>query len=275
MHVYLPYDHLYIYLIEGEVSENDEATLGESFLGNWVEDESAFLFFSVPSKEIVHTLIENREDLAYIGEYNFPYEQWQGGILEALRIEDFIIVPPWVEVEPKPGDIKIIIDPSVVFGTGLHPTTKDCLKAMVALKKVQFPLERVLDLGTGTGILAVAAGFLGAREVTAVDLNPLAVKTAKRNVCLNNFENKIRVIQGKAQDFVDQHADLVIANIHHGVITELLGKYGFRQKSRLIISGLMRSQVRDVEAQLEKYGLTVIRKWDHEMTWYTLLLTII
>lgn len=273
MNDHLPYENLYIYLIEGKVSEYDEATLGESFLGNWVEDDSAFLFFSEPSKEIVNTLIKNREGLAYLDEYRFPYEQWQGGISELVRIESFIIVPPWVEEEPKPGDIKIILDPGVVFGTGLHPTTKDCLRAIVALKEVQIPLRKVLDLGTGTGILAVAAGYLGAREVTAVDLNPLAVKTAKRNVCLNNFEKKIRVIQDKAQDFVDQPADLVIANIHHEVIAELLGKEGFRQKSRFIISGLMRSQVRDVKAQLQKQGLKVIREWDHEMTWYTLLLT--
>jgi len=146
-----------------------------------------------------------------------------------------------MEVEPEPGDIKIIIDPGVVFGTGLHPTTKHCLRAMVTLQEGQIPMEKVLDLGTGTGILALAAGFLGAGEVTAVDLNPLAVKTTKRNVLLNHLEGIIKVVQGKAQDFVDQSADLVIANIHHEVVKDLLETDGFRQK-------------------------------DHEMTWYTLLL---
>jgi len=133
-------------------------------------------------------------------------------------------------------------------------------------------MDKVLDLGTGTGILALAAGFLGAREVTAVDLNPLAVKTTKRNFLLNHFEGIIKVVQGQAQDFVNQPADLVIANIHHEVVKDLLETDGFRQKHRFIISGLMRSQVRDVKGQLQKYGLEVVREWDHEMTWYTLLL---
>lgn len=268
----IPYKDLYIYLIEGHISEKNEAIMGDAFLGNWVEDDTAFLFFSEPSTGIVKEFLKNREGLVYIDEYQLSYEQWQGGILEPVRIEHFHIAPPWVEAEPKPGDIKIILDPGVVFGTGLHPTTKDCLRAMVALQEEQIPMEKVLDLGTGTGILALAAGFLGAGEVTAVDLNPLAVKTTKRNVLLNHLEGIIKVVQGKAQDFVDQSADLVIANIHHEVVGDLLETDGFRQKPRFIISGLMRSQVRDVKVQTQKYGLEVVREWDHDMTWYTLLL---
>lgn len=221
---------------------------------------------------IVNALLKKREDLAFIDEYHLPYEQWQGGVLEPVRIDPFLIVPPWVEAEPRPADIKIILDPGVVFGTGLHPTTKDCLKAMVTLQERQIPIGKVLDLGTGTGILAMAAAFLGAGEVTAVDLNPLSVKTAKRNVLLNHLEGVIKVVEGEAQGFVDQSADLVIANIHHKVIQDLFETDGFLQKRRFIISGLMRSQVRDVKSQTQKCGLEVIREWDHEMTWYTLLL---
>jgi ribosomal protein L11 methyltransferase len=272
MSAQIPYKDLYIYMIEGHISEKNEAVLGDAFLGNWVEENTAFLFFSEPSTDIVKEFLENREGLAYLDEYQLSYEQWQGGVLEPIRKEHFLIAPPWVEVEPKTGDIKIITDPGVVFGTGLHPTTKDCLKAMVTLREEQIPMEKVLDLGTGTGVLALAAGFLGAGKVTAVDLNPLAVKTTKRNVLLNNLEGVIKVFQGQAQDFVNQPADLVIANIHHQVIQDLFETDGFRQNRRFIISGLMRSQVRDVKVQAQKYGLEVVREWDHEMTWYTLLL---
>lgn len=269
---YRPYEDLYIYLVKGQVSEKNETVLGDAFIGNWVEDDTAFLFFSEPSSGIVITLLKNREDLALIDEYHLPYEQWQGGVLEPVRIDPFLIVPPWVEAEPRPADIKIILDPGVVFGTGFHPTTKDCLRAMVTLQERQIPIGKVLDLGTGTGILAMAAAFLGAGEVTAVDLNPLSVKTAKRNVLLNHLEGVIKVVEGEAQGFVDQSADLVIANIHHKVIQDLFETDGFLQKRRFIISGLMRSQVRDVKSQTQKCGLEVIREWDHEMNWYTLLL---
>ena len=268
----VPYEDLYIYLIEGQVSEGDEMGLGEAFLGNWVEDNYAFLFFSKPSKGVVDTLLKCREDLAFIDEYHLPYEQWQGGILEPIRIEPLMIVPPWVKVEPAPTEIKIVLDPGVVFGTGLHPTTIDCIEAAIYLREKQVLMKKVLDLGTGTGILALAAGFLGADDVTAVDLNPLAVKTAKRNVHLNHLEGIINVIEGQAQHFVHQPADLVIANIHHAVINSLFEMNDFREKNRFIISGLMRSQIRDLKSQIKRHGLEVIRAWDYEMTWYTVLL---
>ena len=268
----LPYEDLYIYLIEGIVSQRDERVLGEAFLGNWVENNSAFLFFSEPSKDAVETLLKNRKDLAYIDEYHFPYEQWQGGILEPIKIGHLSIVPPWVEGAPAPGEINITLDPGVVFGTGLHPTTMDCLRAMIYLHEKQIPLNKILDLGSGTGILALTAAVLGADDVTAVDLNPLAVKTAERNVLLNRLEGIINVFEGRAQDFVERPADLVIANIHHAVLRRLFEMKDFREKKRYIISGLMRSQVRDLKTQIAKYGFGVTREWDHEMTWYTLLL---
>jgi len=267
-----PYEDLYIYLVEGQVSETYEALLGDDFIGNWVEDDTAFLFFSKPSKDKVKNIIKNHQDLAYIDEHHMTYEQWQGGILEPVRIEPFLITTPWVEVDPKQADIKIILDPGVVFGTGLHPTTEDCLKALGNLREEHVPIGRVLDLGTGTGILSLAAAFIGAKEVTAVDLNPLAVKTAKNNVHLNKLKGIITVVEGRAQTFVDESADLVIANIHYKVIDDLFRTEGFRKKPRFIISGLMRSQVRDLKNMIENDGIQVIREWDHEMTWYTLLL---
>jgi ribosomal protein L11 methyltransferase len=272
MSICVPYDELYIYLIEGQVSESDELDLGGAFLGNWVEDGSAFLFFSEPSKDVVDTLLKNRKDLSYIDEYHLPYEQWQGGILEPIKIGHLSITPPWVEAATAPGEIKITLDPGVVFGTGLHPTTMDCLRGLIYLHENQIPVNKVLDLGTGTGILALAAAVLIADDVSAVDLNPLAVKTAKRNVLLNHLEGIIKVIEGHAQDFVDQPADLVIANIHHAVIERLFEMKNFRDKNRYMISGLMRSQVRDLKTQIAEYGLEIVREWDHEMTWYTVLL---
>jgi ribosomal protein L11 methyltransferase len=265
-----PYEDLYIYLVEGQVMEKDEIGLGKEFLGNWVEDSNSFLFFSKPVRARIEVLLRDRADLVLIDEYRFAYDQWQGSVSEPIRVDPFLIIPPWVDIEPNPEEILIKVDPGVVFGTGIHPTTKDCLRAIISLQEGH--RVKVLDLGTGTGILALAAGFLGAGEVTAIDLNPLAVKTTKRNVLLNHLEGIISVVQGQAQDFVDQPADLVIANIHHGVVEELLEKEGFRQKPRVIISGLMRSQVRDVKVQTQRYGLEVVREWDHEMTWYTLLL---
>ena len=74
-----PYRNLYIYLVQGPVDEEETAAFGEAFLGNWVEDDYSFLFFSAPSREQVLTQLKARSDLTLLDEYQFTYEQWQGG----------------------------------------------------------------------------------------------------------------------------------------------------------------------------------------------------
>lgn len=267
---YRPYKDLHIYLFEGVVAKEDEGALGEDYLGNWVEQNSSFLFFSAPCKEEVHELLRTRRDLKFIEEHFFTYEDWQGSRLQPVKIENFLVVPPWERTEPEEGEQIIILDPGVVFGTGIHPTTRDCVRALTHVFN-ETPISKALDFGTGSGILALAAAFLGAGRVLAVDLNPLAVKTARKNVELNTVENVIEVVEGDVMVFAEEPADLVMANIHHEVMAKLIEKAGFRNKAWLILSGLMRSQVRDIKTRLEKHGLEIIREWDHEGTWYTLL----
>ncbi|MGD9041239.1 MAG: 50S ribosomal protein L11 methyltransferase [Desulfobacteraceae bacterium] len=265
-----PYGDLFIYHLKGQVKEEEELSLGEHFQGNWVEGDASFLFFSVPSNQTVLKLIERRSDMELIEDYRFTYEQWQGSSLKPLLITDFVVHPPWEEVDTGDKETEIILDPGMVFGTGLHPTTQDCLKAMVHVRE-KTRLKSVLDLGTGTGILALAAALLGAEKVKAVDLNPLSVKTAQRNVRLNGLEESIEVVEGSAEDFVEEKADLVLANLHHSVIVKLLNRPGFLEKTWHVISGLLRSQVREIRYKLGELGLPVIREWEQEGTWYTLL----
>ena len=190
--------------------------------------------------------------------------------MSPLRIENLLISPPWHRPKFAEGTFSMILDPGVVFGNGLHPTTRDCLKALCFIREKSF-LRRVVDLGTGTGILALAAAILGAEKVLAVDLNPLCVRTAAQNVILNGLEKKIEVFGGRAEDFVKDPVDLVIANIHYEVILNLLEKKGICDSDRLIISGLMRSQWREVIPELSKNRFGIVKEWDHEMTWFTIL----
>ena len=266
-----PYRDLYIYLVKGTVRNDDEVVLGDLFLGNWVEDDSSFLFFTTPSEKAISRLLKRRPDLELMDDYQFTYEQWQGGGLDCVEIENFVIAPPWSEAPRAEDRIRINLDPGVVFGNGLHPTTRDCLRALLLAHDMR-PFTRVVDIGTGTGILAVAAAFLGAKKVLAADLNPLCVKTAHKNVRINNLGNIIEVVERPAEVLACETADLMIANIHYDVIRSLLKERVFRNNDRLILSGLMRSQARDVRAGLRENHLRVLKEWDHEMTWFTMLL---
>jgi ribosomal protein L11 methyltransferase len=265
-----PYENLHIYLLKGTLTQTDENLLDDTFIGNWVEENSAFLFFSAPAEEQVAGLLKNRRELRLEDRFHFTYEDWQGGGLDTLKIGPFLIMPPWLESPDTERAIKIVLDPGVVFGNCLHPTTRTCLEAL-SMVRGRSRMGHVLDLGTGTGILAIAAILLGADEATAVDFNPLCVKTAARNIELNGLGDRVKTVQGKAEDFTEERADLLVANIQHEVIRNFLNRNSNTEPKTLIISGQMRSQSRDLKMQLERLRYHAVREWDHEMTWFTVL----
>ena len=170
--------------------------------------------------------------MTLVDEYHFSYEQWQGGAVSPVKVGDLVIAPPWEDIPCGTGKRKIVLDPGVVFGNGLHPTTRDCLRALNHLRHGS-RFAGVLDFGTGSGVLALAAAAWGASRVLAVDLNPLCVKTARNNVNLNGLEDRVVVKEGRAEDFSDEPADLVVANIHYEVMKHLLTSGCFREKKWL------------------------------------------
>ena len=265
-----PYENLFIYHIDGIFSREYEKNLGRNYIGNWIEDKYSFLFFSEDPGNDLEEIITQQPDIKILDKYFFSYEDWQGGGFEKKVIEDFIIVPPWEDINTDSIHHKIILDPGVVFGNGLHPTTKDCIRAISHLKK-HYSFNKVLDIGTGTGILAISSVYLGATEVTAIDLNPLAVKTAMNNVVLNKLSKKIKVFEGKAEDYSCKEADILIANIHFEVTKLMFANKGFLDKDYYIFSGLMRSQAGDLRDLIRNNGMNIMKEWDHEMTWYTIL----
>lgn len=265
-----PDDDVHIYLLSGIFPARSETLLGPSFIGNWVEGESSFLFFSERSDGVLSSALQGLSELKVIDRFHFSYRDWQGGGIEPLGIGSFLILPPWETHELDERFIPMRLDPGVVFGNALHPTTRDCLLAL-SLARERAPLSRVLDLGTGTGVLALAAALLGAGEVKAVDLNPLCVKTAEKNVRLNALGGRVKVFEGTAEGFLDHPCDLVVANLHHEVISSLVRNECFIEKPRVIVSGLLRSQWREVRERLVRSRFNIVREWDQDMTWYTAL----
>ncbi len=266
-----PYADLHIYYLEGGVASRLVVD-GEHFIGHWQEEDSAFLFFSSPAEAEVQALVRRHPRLRLVDRYRMPYDQWQGAALSDDRLGRFHIIPSRAGGEPPSpagdGVIQVLIDPGVVFGSGTHPTTRDCLAAL-ELAASAGSEDAVLDLGTGSGILAVAAAGLGFPRVLAVDFNLLAAQTAAHNVRLNRLEASVLVVQGRAEDFIDRPANLVVANIHGAVMLRLIESKGFLEKRRFILSGLMRSEAKEVRHRLALAGLRIMEEWTRDGIWHT------
>jgi ribosomal protein L11 methyltransferase len=267
-----PYAELYIYQLEGRL-DTHVAIEAAAFLGHWQEEDSAFLFFSAPMTAVVEDLLRRQPHLRLIESTCMAYDQWQGAISGDERIGRFHVITPWdaaaESVDPDAPDvIPILMDPGLVFGAGTHPTTRDCLKAL-ELAAAGGSVRTVMDLGTGTGILALAAAKrLGAR-VLAIDLNFLAARTAARNVRLNRLGDRILVAQGRAEDVIGGSADLVAANLHAEVMLRIMDTPGFRRKRWFILSGLMRSDAKEVRRRLSLSGIGIREEWTRDGVWHT------
>ncbi|MDL2328530.1 50S ribosomal protein L11 methyltransferase [Desulfosarcina sp. OttesenSCG-928-A07] len=262
-----PYSDLFIYYLAGKFRPG-KTFQPEHYIGSWEEDGFSFLFFTRPSLALVENTVSGLPDISLLDHYHMSYSQWQGGDITPCRIGRFIITPPWFPEADPPDATTILLDPGVVFGTGTHPTTRDCISAL-ELAFSDEPAETVLDLGTGTGLLALVAARLGAERVLAADLTLLAAQTARRNVILNTLAHRILVTQGNAEKLIDIPGDLVVSNIHFDVMADLIRSTGFSKKKRFILSGLMRSQAKQVEAILESLSATLIQKWDQNGIWFT------
>ncbi len=265
-----PYERLYIYYLKGRAGLH-ESVLGRRFIGNWEEDGYSFLFFASPATDAVRRLVASRPDLKLLDQFDMTYDDWQGGRFQGLRVGRLVIRPPWAAgPAAAAGDVEILLDPGVVFGAGTHATTQDCLAALEILS-TDHPGGRLLDLGTGTGLLALAAARLGWRQVLAVDFNRLAAQTARRNVRLNNLDAHVLVVHGRAEQLLACRADVVVANLHYHILRTLIRSAGFRHRTHWIISGLLRSQAREVEAYWAQSGVVIRRRWSRENTWFTYL----
>jgi ribosomal protein L11 methyltransferase len=167
------------------------------------------------------------------------------------------IRPLWVEVETGADDVVIALDPGMAFGTGTHPTTQLCLEA---LEDHMQPGYQVLDLGCGSGILAIGAAKLGAVHVLALDIDPIAVKATQENMSQNGVAAKITAQQGSLESVITsaRRFDVVVVNILAKIIIAMCDQHlgdTVRPGGRALFSGIIADQAEDVETALRKTGL--------------------
>jgi ribosomal protein L11 methyltransferase len=179
-----------------------------------------------------------------------------------------LVRPSWEEGESEEwgeirhsddvDDVVIMLDPGMAFGTGLHPTTQSCLQA---LEEVVTSGSSVLDVGTGSGILAIAAAKLGATTVVGVDTDAVAVKTARDNAVQNGVG--VQVWQGSLASVPADEWDVVVVNILATVISQLLSKGGLMDyvapAGCLVLSGIIDRQAADVKTAIQESGGKVIQ----------------
>lgn len=261
-----PGSDLFVYCLRGRV-ERGYRGQGADFLGNWEEGEYSFLFFRQPALAAVEALVAASSDLTLLDETAMRYDQWQGGRMAPLEIAGFRIVAPWCADPAEPPET-IVLDPGVVFGNGLHPTTRDCLEA-VGLACRRGPVNTAVDLGTGTGVLALAMARGGARRVLAVDLNWLCVRTAADNIRRNGLEDRVMALQGRAEDWIDGQMDLMVANLHYDVLRHLVAAPSLAGQRRMVFSGLLRSEAKAIREQLAALPVAIRRCWVGDGIWHT------
>ncbi|GFP77044.1 50S ribosomal protein L11 methyltransferase [Clostridium fungisolvens] len=173
------------------------------------------------------------------------------------KIGDRIVIKPiWEQYENTGDDLVVEIDPGMAFGTGTHETTRMCVES---LEKNVKENSVVFDIGTGSGILAIVASMLGAKHVVGVDLDPVAVDSAKENVGFNNLNN-IEILEGNLLDVVSGKADIVVANIIAEIICILVDdvKQAMNQGGLFITSGIIHDRRQMVIDKLEASGFEVV-----------------
>jgi ribosomal protein L11 methyltransferase len=264
-----PPEKLYIYEIEGRVEPPPELA-GSDFLGCWREADYSYLFFGTPREAQVKAWLDATGAGRYSSETQLNYSDWEAGKpLEAVSMAGFHLCPTWEEPQPAPGEIVIRMEPGLAFGSGYHPTTQGCLTFLRQVFETD-PPRQVLDLGTGTGILALASIALGAERVVAVEYNELAVRTAARNLKHNQREQEVLLIHGDAHHFAYPSAQLALANIHLDVLLDLLDIPEFLEKKWYIFSGLLGTQMEKFTARLNASPLKMLDTWSENL-WFTVL----
>ena len=172
-----------------------------------------------------------------------------------------VVKPTWEPYNAKPGDRVIEIDPGMAFGSGTHETTGMCLEL---LEEAVHGGERVIDVGTGSGILAIGAALLGARDVLAIDIDPTAVKVARENVAHNHLEQTVTTLEGNLLEKVDAQCEVCVANIIADVICMFAAPLNAHivPGGLFICSGIIKEREQDVTDALlaANYSILEIRR---------------
>jgi ribosomal protein L11 methyltransferase len=195
-------------------------------------------------------------------------ERWKEGYAPQ-RIGRVVVVPSWLDEPLEPGEVALRLDPGMAFGTGLHPTTRACL---ALLQRIGPMPSRVLDVGSGSGILALAALRLGAGRVDCLDTDAEAVRATLANAAANGLADRVTATPGSLPDTprVEPYP-LVMANLVAAVLVELAPRLAthLAPSGTLLVSGIIEGRAAEVTSAHEEAGLVVAER-PHDGEWISL-----
>lgn len=247
--------------------------IDEKLLENDTEETKIMAYFSEEETNLPEKIAVIKEKIRNLTEFglsigsgtvelsNVNQEDWESAwkqYFKPVHVTDRIVVKPeWEEYSPQEGEIVIEIDPGMAFGTGTHETTSMCINQIEKNLKAG---DRVIDIGSGSGILSMAAVLLGAEKATGVDLDPVAVRVALENVELNNLQDKIEILHGNLTDVIREKADIVVANIMADIILILLEdvREFIKDDGLFISSGIIQEKRAAVEARLLEKNFSIV-----------------
>lgn len=205
-------------------------------------------------------------------------EDWANAWKEFFHVthigKRIVIRPSWRDYTPRDGEVVIELDPGMAFGTGLHPTTRMCLEQLESYAR---PGMRVLDVGTGSGILAIAAAKLGAASVYGIDNSSVAVESATENIAVNGLKDRVSIALGTLDEAgaarLAGQFDLVLANIIARVIGSIAPQLAqvLKPGGLLISSGIIEERRHEAEQPLLAAGLQLLAEAKID-DWITLML---
>lgn len=230
--------------------------------------------FNDTSRESIEQLTASFPEASFLEMENVAEKNWNEVWEQSIRpqhIGSFLVKPTWADVVPEEGEVLLEIDPKMAFGTGYHATTRLMLRQF---SRLGFQDKVVLDAGTGTGILAIAAAKCGARKVVGFDVDPWSIQNAEENKLLNHTGNVIEIREGDIGQVGEEEIfDIILANINRNVILDYLESFANRTADGGIIclSGLLYTDEEQVRDRLNRISAEVTDR-EQEEEWILLQL---
>jgi ribosomal protein L11 methyltransferase len=270
---YTEYKRLHVYYLD---QRNLPLITDPDLVGTWIEDDTAILFFHREKEEFIKDLCQ-QTGASIVYQADLDYQDWEAGVkITTFTTKTLRIRPVWElpgqhqQAEQQYEKKEILLDPSVIFGSGFHATTRLCLETLeLLILESGMKIRSVLDLGTGTGLLGIAAAKLGVERVTALDNNPLAVDVAQANVERNNCADIVTVdqfdlMQGLPDMQDTRRYDLVITNLYKGLLINLFNNKGFWHSGLYMVSGFIPGMEPDLLAALPADKVQMLHRGNSE-----------